>query len=1588
MDPNVKFIVDEMEKKFASMDMKWEKRFSDLVASKDERLVALERTSGELEAWRPTVDAAMDDIKLELRKMNLQWDRARLETAGADMSLLGKPEGQLAGSGSLQPLGDPIGRDFSLGSQSSGAAGKGMNTFSLPPRFHGPLYDVHQSRPPAPELLGKLPKLAFPVFAGDNPRLWISHCEAYFDMYSVDSSAWVRIASMHLSPIVACWFQSVQRKYVDISWPLLCKLLHDRFDRDQYQALLRQLFRIRQIGTVAEYIDRFSTLVDQLTAYNAAHDPLYFTTRFVDGLRGDIRAVVLIQRPTDLDTACTLALLQEEVSEPAHRTEGRKFAAASWSKPSPTVPLPASPGVDKGAEVFPSSTKAAVKPPRLADDKMGALRAYRRARGLCDKCAQKWHRGHVCSDTIQLQAIQEVFDLFPVEPLSLEEEDTSASPEDTLFLAISNAAVSGGSARRTIQFHGLMQHEHLLVLVDSGSTHSFLSAACVSRLPSSVSLVPVQMTVRVANGEGMHCTAAVSQAVWTMQGCEFVQDLKVLPLQFYDLILGMDWLESFSPMKVDWKHKWMVVPYKGGSAILQGICPGESDELLIHITAAPAVHESDNGQLKHPAVTALLEQFKHVFSAPTGLPPARACDHSIPLVPGAQPVNIRPYRYPPHLKDEIEKQVAAMVQMGTVRPSSSPFSSPVLLVRKKDGTFRFCVDYRYLNALTLKSKFPIPVFDQLMDELSGASWFTTLDLLSGYHQVRLKPGEEYKTAFQTHYGHFEFAVMAFGLTGAPGTFQGAMNTTLKPLLRRCVLVFFDDILIYSKTFEEHLDHLAQVLSLLAKDQWYVKLSKCKFAQRTIAYLGHVISEAGVSTDLSKVEAVNNWPKPTNVKQLRSFLGLAGYYRKFVHHFAVIAKPLTTLLKKGVLFVWTQDHDLAFTALKQALTSAPVLALPDFAKQFCIETDASKCGVGAVLLQEGHPLAFISKPLGVKTQGLSTYEKEYLAILLAVEHWRPYLLHGEFLIYTDQKSLIHLNEQRLHTPWQQKVFTKLLGMQYKVVYKLGTENRVADALSRREHDSIQCSSLSVATPQWCQAVLDGYLLDDATQQLLTKLTVDATSVPNFSLQDGLLRFKGRVWIGNNATVQQSIMSALHASPVGGHSGIPVTYQRIKKLFAWPAMKKCIQEFVASCTICQQAKPERVKYPGLLQPLPVPDRAWQTVTLDFVEGLPMSGGFNCILVVVDKFSKFAHFLLLKHPFTAATVAKVFMQNVYKLHGLPSALVSDRDRVFTSALWKTLFSMAGVSLHMSSAYHPQSDGQTERVNQCLETFLRCFVHACPHKWSEWIHLAEFWYNTSWHSALTYSPFEVLYGYSPRHFGVDVLSACPVPSLSDWIQEKAIMTDLIQQHLKRAQHRMKQQADKNRVERQFSVGDLVFLKLQPYVQTSVARRSCQKLAFRYFGPYRVLAKIGSVAYKLELPATSAIHPIFHVSQLKRVVGPTVAVAQLPDQLEGCQIPVHVLKQRVGTDGQVQVFVQWSDLPVSLATWEDFATLRQQFPFAPAWGQAGSLQGGNVSKGTMSSGEDVPEPVQDAALGDGPRRSGRIRRVNSAVCGPEWITD
>lgn len=679
-----------------------------------------------------------------------------------------------------------------------------------------------------------------------------------------------------------------------------------------------------------------------------------------------------------------------------------------------------------------------------------------------------------------------------------------------------------------------------------------------------------------------------------------------------------------------------------------------------------------------------------------------------------------------------------------------------------------------------------------------------------------------------------------------------------------------------------------------------------------------------------------------------------------------------------MFVWTSVQEEAFHLLKQALSTTPVLALPDFTKTFVIETDTSEKGVGAVLLQDGHPLAYISRALGPKNQVLSTYEKECLAILLAVDQWRPYLHHAEFVIKTDQKSLTRLDDQRLTTPWKHKSLTKLLSLKYKILYNKGVENIVADALSRiNPQDQLEVLAVSYSQPAWLEKISSAYAKFPENAKLLATLTIKSPH-GDYVLQEGLIKTKGKILVPPDMKLQNLIISALHDSPVGGHSGAFVTYQKVKQLFVWTRMKMMIKEFVAACQVCQQAKSERVKYPGLLQPLPVPKFAWQVITMNFIEGLQVSHSYNCIMVIVDKFSKYAHFLPLSHPFTAYKVAMLFMEHIFKLHGLPESIVSDRDKVFTSTLWKELFRLAGTTLQMSSAYHPQTDGQTERVNQCLEGYLRCFVHSCPNKWKDWLSLAEFWYNTSYHSSLDKTPFEVLYGQPPRHLGIDVMESCVVPDLQEWLLKRKLMLQLIQQQLSRAQQRQKYQADKHRSERSFDVGDWVFLKLQPYVQSSLIKRANHKLYFRYFGPYQILEKIGQMAYKLLLPDSTSIHSVFHVSLLKKAVDDLSQVSdELPAQTDTLQFPVKVLHRRIQTKDErtvSQVLVQWSSWPPALATWENEFVLREKFPTAPAWGQAVPEEEGDVR---------APLPGPDATqAADGPRRN---KKHNPRIFGPEW---
>lgn len=456
--------------------------------------------------------------------------------------------------------------------------------------------------------------------------------------------------------------------------------------------------------------------------------------------------------------------------------------------------------------------------------------------------------------------------------------------------------------------------------------------------------------------------------------------------------------------------------------------------------------------------------------------------------------------------------------------------------------------------------------DELIDELNGAQWFSKLDFCSGYHQICISDQDTQKTAFKTHSGLYEFLVMPFGLTNAPATFQGVMNTIFAPLLRRGVIVFMDDILVYSSTLKEHQALLTEVFEIIRKHRFFIKMSKCSFAQQKIEYLGHCISADGVTTEPSKIVAVKQWPVLTNLKELRGFLGLTGYYKKFIRNCGMIVGPLTALLKKGAPVVWTTYTQEAFLLLKQALVQAPILAIPDFSKPFVLETDACDTGFGAVLMQEGHPVAYLSKPVCQKNQGLSTYEKECMAIVLAVEKWRAYLQHQEFTIKTDHRSLLFLTEQRVHTKLQHKALLKLMDLRFKIQYKQGSANVAADALSRCVTVDPICA-LSTCTPSWIANLKEGYAEDPSAVKLLEQLAISPVNDQGYTLVDGVLRHKGRIWIGNNTMAQQHVIQSLHSSGIGGHSGFHATYQRIKGLFAWPKMKEAIQTYVKQCNVCQ-------------------------------------------------------------------------------------------------------------------------------------------------------------------------------------------------------------------------------------------------------------------------------------------------------------------------------------------------------------------------------------------------------------------------------------
>ncbi|OMO75693.1 reverse transcriptase [Corchorus capsularis] len=833
------------------------------------------------------------------------------------------------------------------------------------------------------------------------------------------------------------------------------------------------------------------------------------------------------------------------------------------------------------------------------------------------------------------------------------------------------------------------------------------------------------------------------------------------------------------------------------------------------------------------AVEVVLKEYEDMMpdQLPKMLPPRRGVDHEIELLPGVKPPAKAPYRMAPPELAELRKQLDELLKVGFIRPSKAPFGAPVLFQKKQDGSLQLCVDYRALNKVTVRKKYPIPLISNLFDQLSRAKYFSKLDLRSGYHQVRIIEGDEPKTTCVTRYGAFEFLVMPFGLTNAPTTFCTLMNQVFHDFLDKFMVIYLDDIVVYSSTLEEHLE------------------------------------QGRLRMDMKKVKAIEEWPTPKNVSELRSFLGLANYYRRFVEGYSKRIVVLTELLKKGQGWNWSSNCQEAFENLKKTMMTDPVLALPDIEKPLEVETDASDFALGGVLLQEGHPVAFESRKLNEAERKYTAQEKELLAVVHCLRVWRHYLLGSKFVVRTDNTAVIHFLTQPKLTAKQARWQEMLAEFDYAFEHKSEKTNQVADAFSRMAELAalrrIAPMSASKATSD-IRALIKDRLKRDPQASTLMDLTREGKS-KFFWVENGLLLTKGpRMYVSKSGDLRQKLMRECHDTPWAGHPRWRRTFDLLQQGYYWPHMREDVRDYTKTCLICQQDKVEKRKQAGLLEPLPIPSRPWESISLDFICSLPKVGDLGSILVVVDRFSKYATFIPAHKHCSAEETARLIFKHVVKYWGVPESIISDRDPRFTGSFWRELFKLLGSELNISRSYHPQTDGQTERFNGLLEEYLRHFVHANQRDWPPLLDVAQLCFNSQKSSSTKKSAFEIVTRQQPRlpHTYVELYRG-KSPRAFTFAKEWKQNTEVARAYLEKASKQMKRWADKDRKPQQFQVGDLVLVKLVPE-QLRFLRKRDRRLVRKYEGPVKIIARVGKSSYKIKPPSWMKVHPVFHVCNLK----------------------------------------------------------------------------------------------------------------------------
>ncbi|XP_062028068.1 uncharacterized protein LOC133743955 [Rosa rugosa] len=914
-----------------------------------------------------------------------------------------------------------------------------------------PQYTLQQHQQPFDPQLPtmKQMRLEFGNFGGGDPVEWLNKAEQFFEFYKIPEDKKLAIATMHLTDKASDrWFMF--KHEFPYTWQGLADLLMREFSGHNVIDYQAALARMSQTGSVEEYKEQFTKLSRRAPGFSQQ----VLLSCFLGGLKSEIRADVKAQKPRTLYEACELARIYEE-KEASHKGLN-KFNQGQRTFPTPNFGNQFKSITHGGSSNQAKPTTVVQHRPAVQTNNnvVGHRRLSqaeyqeRRARNQCFFCDELFRPGHNCrkGQLMVIEVVQEEIELAGPTVNEVIEEHVQLD-EGTIEPEVQLQVMGEQDNSDTMQVKGWFNKKVVHVLIDTGASHNFIHPSLLKKYKAQiVDIKPLK--VRLASGALMQTKGQVSCEV--VLGAAWLRTLGDITWNFETMKMQFHSNQVKYVLQGETKSQASVVSCKSMSRLLKK----EKEAVLVQLS--PVSVQGAKAAV-HPEILKLVQQYTEIFQPPTTLPPAREHDHRIELLPNTTAINVRPYRYPHFQKSEIEKIVQEMLANGIIRPSVSPFSSPVILVKKKDGTWRMCVDYRSLNSATVKDKYPIPVVDELIDEVHGASIYTKLDLRSGYHQIRMCEADINKTAFRTHSGHYEFLVMPFGANKCP-------------------------------------IHLSQ-------NFLKVKESKCNFGVSQVEYLGHIISVEGVAVDPSKIDCIKKWEKPRTLKGLRGFLGLAGYYRKYVRNFGMIAKPLTDMLKKDN-FKWSEESEKAFESLKQALISTPVLAIPDFNKEFVVECDASDKGIGVVLSQEGHPVAFLSKALAPRHTTLSVYDKEMMAVVYAVQHWRPYLLGHHFKIYTDHRTIEHFLKQRITTPAQQKWLLKLMGYDYSIFYKAGKNNAAPDALSR----NLDLSTLTGVSQPIHKFVLDiqaTCLSDPEAATIIQDLQQNRESRKHYAMRDSQL-----------------------------------------------------------------------------------------------------------------------------------------------------------------------------------------------------------------------------------------------------------------------------------------------------------------------------------------------------------------------------------------------------------------------------------------------------------------------------------------------------